>query len=1131
MSATLEGQMNIVAILPVTALACIGKLLLVGRGRLLTIYDIPSGTVIAEEIVKTLQTIHGVVLIGSSNDGRYVRHSVLVYGGRKVVLTSLSLSRENDQLVAHLCIESYTCLADWILIAKQGLSSTCGFLLTSYNSLIEVGPSQAAEKLETSVINSSLCTFLYSGDFVQISEDDFIICSGTAFGEVLTWMLRRHHRDGEWQAYPWREYQGHNGSIFGISISATFEIDGIHRRVVASCSDDRTIRVWNLSEIEDADTSRYIANPAQDPKSYTVSKDSLAVTWAHLSRIWHVDFCGLQASTEASLPLVSTGEDGQTQIWSMDVAKLFRSSKSPANGICFLRADRFHTGKNIWARCYSIDDLVCDFYSGGADGQIVRRFYEKNMAFTAPFHDTTIKFKADQLQSKYNPSCPNPREAMSLGLKSYVLFNTNELLATTNTGLIVHAVLDSAEPTANVVAQSLNGTSYILAPQGIENHGFFAAPDTRELFAINIDNFEIINICSLGTAKISSINVAWFGENNDLQGGNALLAISYHGTERLQLCWLKIRQNFVQHISSTYIGLPDTFEVCSVCYVSQCAVLLCGSRAGAVTAYANIGASDATSPIFSCRRSTHDKDTVTSITALDACGHFLTTGRDGRYNVLKVSVSQGEIALELVHRSSLPFGPNIEGARIVQYADQSTNLLFYGFRSKDFVVWNETLHTEVLAIDCGGAHRSWAFWQTELEGLDMAFAWTQAGTFHYHRQDRPQHQIIQAGGHGREIKAVAMHQLEEHKWLIATGSEDTDIRLFIYDPSITGSSCLRCISILRKHTTGIQGLQFSDDGKILISSGGIEEMYAWHLTTVPLLTQGVVFAASLPRADNLSDARIMSFSLMHSTSNDSQCSTFLIAAAFSNGSAKLISYTSRGETGEFSVLTETKYGSICLTQACFLPEPVASSSGLPSTLFAATNGNIMTQRYLRGSVNQSTDTIPTVSRQHRIHQSSITTVQVVSLSAKYDLFITGSDDGALAFTLSLPTGHVGDSRSSARTLIIPEAHAAALTALVVIEPLSEGEDLENLKSLIVVTAGNDQRLQLWELQVTLSALSGDLLAADFANVLSMRRGQERYTNVADVSDMVLVPSTKSSRSINVLVAGIGIEVVEVDLSL
>jgi WD40 repeat protein len=198
----------------------------------------------------------------------------------------------------------------------------------------------------------------------------------------------------------------------------------------------------------------------------------------------------------------------------------------------------------------------------------------------------------------------------------------------------------------------------------------------------------------------------------------------------------------------------------------------------------------------------------------------------------------------------------------------------YGFSGKKWVLYDTTIDEEVMSIDTGGAHRSWAFQpQPKLEG-GGTLIWTRATSMHMCSQRGMNHSIIQSGGHGREIKDVAVSQGPHH--LTATGAEDTDIKLFEYSEGE-----LLCRTTLRRHTTGIQHLQWSENGEYLFSSGGCEEFYIWRIRQLPFaISIGIVCEFTYTPESEHADLRIMSFDVAQ------QENAFLVSMVFSDSSVK-----------------------------------------------------------------------------------------------------------------------------------------------------------------------------------------------------------------------------------------------------
>jgi len=127
------------------------------------------------------------------------------------------------------------------------------------------------------------------------------------------------------------------------------------------------------------------------------------------------------------------------------------------------------------------------------------------------------------------------------------------------------------------------------------------------------------------------------------------------------------------------------------------------------------------------------------------------------------------------------------------------------------------------------------------------------------------HRVVRPGGHGREIKAVAVSPVGdgERGRYVATGAEDTDIRIFRHEHGGEGANeGLKCLHTLSKHITGVQQLRWSSDGHFLFSAAGREEFFVWRVQPVPCFGIGVVCVAQCPGVTEAGDLRVMDFDVL-----------------------------------------------------------------------------------------------------------------------------------------------------------------------------------------------------------------------------------------------------------------------------
>lgn len=125
---------------------------------------------------------------------------------------------------------------------------------------------------------------------------------------------------------------------------------------------------------------------------------------------------------------------------------------------------------------------------------------------------------------------------------------------------------------------------------------------------------------------------------------------------------------------------------------------------------------------------------------------------------------------------------------------------------------------------------------------------------------------------------------------------------------------------------------------------------------------------------------------------------------------------------------------------------------------------------------------------------------------------TGGDDNAIAFTsVTLVTG--SSSSLSCSTLLIPKAHASAVTGIQCLDLPKADESHERIVSYRFVSISNDQRLKYWILTVRQDKAE--------AERLSVSRKANRYSSIGDASCIELTPRGWPKRT--AIIAGIGLE--------
>jgi WD40 repeat protein len=768
-------------------------------------------------------------------------------------------------------------------------------------------------------LTSSTRSILYSAHILWDRLDHILVAAGTAFGEIIFWSWTRKPTAGP-NARIHHVFLGHEGSIFGVQISKELELaPGKKRqRLLASCSDDRTIRIWDVTTVsynedttpvpdEDLDTQRTrhtgFSNTAFDEEPSSAA--CIAIGWGHISRVWTVQFLdALQSCSSQSL--LSTGEDATSRTWNLIPKDLPLESKTEAQiyNLFQTSTTAHHSGKNIWSvtvcgNSTESQQVIC----GSADSKITARPLDCTRQSTAgdmshvlkeyTVEDVVSLAQCSPVSLESNVTAPAHKSSrVSEFFRSYSFTDRYSFLLTTNSGQIyVGSVSPDSTESGNTISSStfidrieeLSGYSVCVGELSL---GIGYVAGSRGGIYIHQKNVSHLQKIHTVTGKVGSM----FAD-----GPNLLITLL--GQKVAQLLRVDVTDaqgpSTSDPINVDLSDLETGTVVTSMEYVTTASgvdFIFLGFRKGDI-AICRTERRLATG--IRVLEHVHKKETVTSLKWIPSSsdslfGHLISVGRDGCCAIHSIDLSTQGAVLDstLVHYLALPFGSNIEG-----FYYHYDHLIVYGFSSTKFVLYDTTTEEEIMSVDAGGAHRSWAFQPNPSEQGGGTLVWTRASSMHTFTQQGPNHQVIRSGGHGREIKAVASCVLKTangtSKQLIATGAEDTDIKIF----ENTADGAFVCRRTLRKHTTGIQQLQWSEDGEYLFSSGGCEEFYVWRVRLLPdALGVGVVCEDVFEPESEHSDLRIMSFAVQR---KDDSKKGFVIALVFSDSTIRVGSLLSK----------------------------------------------------------------------------------------------------------------------------------------------------------------------------------------------------------------------------------------------
>ncbi|KAF9884814.1 hypothetical protein FE257_001230 [Aspergillus nanangensis] len=1150
------------ACLPVAALKALNlggeALILQGQGPFANVIDDSTGKVLAKARTFRRNNVHGFIVLNRTQHSEGKEDvQIVVWGGESVRLLSLSLDRgstSGDLEVAFHTASAEYLAPDWILAGCAPQSNgQIAYMVTAHNSILGLSvideySSRYKRGIYIKQLVAGVRTLLYSADNVSLSASRILVSAGTVFGEVIVWSCFLDETDifGSGAVSSIHHFfTGHEGSVFGVRISdAIPSLPGSSSRLLASCSDDRTVRVWDISDCEGVSRD--------DPSAYSTdgfdlrstgfgsvaangdgleSESCIASAYGHKARIWDVQFLHLPSGNHNSLNLVSRGEDATCVLWNL------HWGSSPADGSAYHLDNKtsyhLHAGKHIWSMDVRNVDSEFIIYTGGADGALksFQLRVDDTGALILPNRDTSITEFID------DHDAVKPTEK---SMRMFTFINSDYFLGTTVQGEVQICHFESGGSTGPRIRKETlclaEDLRSFCSMSSLPQHGLvLLGGPTGSIRLYNHQTKTLIPITNTGRLPqlISALDCE-FSSSGILE--EVYFVVSY--ADNAELFTVRFSPNAELQVDTIQLLLPTKrFVVLSASLLHDKKYLALGSKFGYFAIY-QCAKSDSIQKAAWFDK-VHPPDGVNHIIkcssffgtpgALPGC--FMTAGRDGKYCMHELHTDGGSgnsISVETIHRSLPPVDIAVDGV----YVDNvSQDLMLYGFCGGDFILWNESTQSEVARVPCGGSRRIWAFQPSLEQAWGGTFIWLQVHFRAVQIQGNAQ-RTLRVGGHGREIKAMSASQAAggEGGPLFVTGGEDTLLR--VYAPTSPGNEGLcgtvKCMRVLKEHHSGLQEIGWSNDGKFLFTSGGMEEFLAWRVRSLPYFGIATCLEARSPMDDPNSELRVTSFDMLEVDGEQGE-GDFLICLTYSNSKLKIFHYSSSPNEGTFTLLARGTYTSNCLTQARFILR--GSSLGL---ITAATDGyftfwdltptiepyySISSGLRAKQPIRTSSTTEGDIACENRyqIHSNSIKCLEIVEVSRTFSLIIAGGDDNALSFSLLSTNLASTDPTSGAITVTIPDAHAACISTIKILEQV--GSNSSETMQLTMASSGNDHRVKLWRIEV--DTTKGGHEGIQVTNQV------DKYTAVADISALDVV--RLESGMANLVVCGVGMEIFKIQL--
>ncbi|XP_072507654.1 tRNA (34-2'-O)-methyltransferase regulator WDR6 isoform X2 [Notamacropus eugenii] len=797
---------SLLLLAPVTALRFVGDRVVAGEGPNLLIYCLETGgQLIATQFVPSVLChyhIHGIRELQSPASPQASATTLAVFGSKGLRVLTLSWGEGAVKLtwLSQLCE-----LHDWIWdlhwLQDPGKATSALALALGHNSVVlyDYMHQQALQEVQC----DEVC-IIYSACLVGKDWQELVLVAGTVFNQLVIWRPADFTNE-EGTVRVERRISGHSGVIFSI---CHLESKGL----LASASDDRSIRVWRVGDL-------------RAPHS---SAQCILVCYGHQSRVWSVQLLDNY--------IISIGEDSACIVWNY-IGEIVQTFKG-------------HRGRSI--RAVAVHKTQAWVVTGGADSGI-RLWPLKGNRLLG---NSLLALGFGSFTQKGSP-------------KALALISPSWLLVMTDIGAVYlydltvklwKFILDDINyQSYNLLdAVQLPGGSVICALGNLEGH--------IKIFPLHYP--QEAKELKIYSGKVHALS--WVTRQpQDPRRDDLCCALFASGPEGV-LLWLEVsfcplgrvdrvveQRRYILplckqrwHTCLTFLPQGDFF----VCGDRRGSLLLfpCGAataepsrgeiggreNGGSADSDEDHGSDDSVTPeegspvdlLFGI----HGKQGVTSVTYHR--GYVYSTGRDGSFQQLCV---QGQRLQPLWKQKPCKGMDWVAGLSFAP----GGNLLVLGFHSTDFVVWSPRTHEKLHIVPCGGGHRSWGYVQTP---ATMVFAYIKAGdvmVYQAQEEDSCCQAVLKESLHGRELTCVRYIGAVRTQVggntidILVTSSEDTTMNILAF---VAASSTVFLLATINNHISSIRTLALcgadTNGGEpqaglqsLLFSAGGRAEMQCYQL--------------------------------------------------------------------------------------------------------------------------------------------------------------------------------------------------------------------------------------------------------------------------------------------------------------
>ncbi|KAK0057949.1 WD repeat-containing protein 6 [Biomphalaria pfeifferi] len=790
---------------PVTALLIVKDCIVSGCGNEISVYDLNTFHLQSRRQILHGATVHGIRKGPAHTDGSLL----CVFGGKQACV--VFLKKENKD-VSLSTISAIIHVDDWIwdiqwLTGEKDETSNLVIAL-AHNSVVKY------QWKTGEIIERRECTekcILYTACFIGQQWSNLILAAGTVFNQIVLWSVACKLEQKSLNPKtvdPILTLSGHKGVIFSMRYHSQFQR-------ICSVSDDRSIRMWQL---------KFPSGSTMEPTIEdweSVQSTLLLSVFGHSARVWDVALL--------SACFISIAEDAVCLVWDYhgNILKIFKG----------------HKGRSIWSLAVSADEQFV--LTGGGDASI-------------------RQWKIDQLQEKETTQaiieigehCNENAEDFP---RSVQLLNFDTILIMMNSGRLYFYKVCNQH--FHLIAHDTKFRSYsILTPCPNETTVAIGTISGTLNIIHFLDEDEIIT-SKEDLYKGKVLDVVWLDHHHIVISGPDGICILL----KVEVSEDKESNSHIAMTVQKRLFLPAAKHrwISAACFVPtqvdvEMETLVCGDKDGSVLLYNlnNKSNADIVEPDQMFVK-VHGKAGTTFVGHRD--GYIYSAGRDGFYRQWQIQDGS------LVQLHGCKVVKSFEWIEKLEW--NQDDLLVYGFLSSQFVVWSVNYNQLVMAVVCGGGHRSWGC--SHEDGV-MRFVYLKAASIYMvDRGHLSKQTIVQPALHGREVCDVKfLHTIENELCglvhIVCSASEDNTINIIMFSKK-SGYICWSPLTTIKGHLSSVRAITVSskihqtqlphqcdnsfvnkdqkDDIHFLIfSGGGRAEIRAWKLKLV---------RASEPKSDQL----------------------------------------------------------------------------------------------------------------------------------------------------------------------------------------------------------------------------------------------------------------------------------------